>query len=257
MADGVRFTVWALLPVLLAAAVSVLSLGAAADAASFRGWAIACAVVLGVVLVAKAFRDYRWGRSLDRARYDAMRELHNTVGPALDMMTELATMDPSETATRRAQLEKIADLFCGALVKMTPQSTDVRAVVFALRADPDRLEAIGRFGRNDVPRTFLLADPAGDEIMTFLRADPPLGAELYPDIRKRAPEGYEGRRDRYRTFIRVPIWSNGALFGMLVVDSPKRKSLVDGDKLLAGLVAAELATAFAVAAAGGTDEVSE
>jgi len=240
----------------MTAAVSILGLAAAAadpaDASVLRFIAIGLAIALVALLIVKAIRDYRWGQSLASARYKAVRELHNTLGPALDMMTELATLARTETVARKAQLEKIADLCCSALVAMAPPGTEARAVVFALTSDPDRLQAIGRFGRNDIPRVFLLSDPAGKEIMRYLTADPQLGAQLFRDIQKKAPDGYLGRSDKYRTFIRAPIWSSGVAFGMLVIDAPKPKTLVEGDKILAELVAAELATAFAIAAPGGS-----
>jgi len=251
-ADVFRLILWTILPILGAAAVSILAGAAAvvekAPAAVLRGWALWIAIGLAILVVAKAIRDYRWGRSLTQARYDAVKELQNRLGPALDLMTELAVIDPSENAARIANLRVIAQQCCSALVAMTPGVPNVRAVVFALMSGPDRLEAIGRFGRNDVPRIFHLSTPVGTEIMAYLEANPPIGAELYPDVSKEAPEGYEGRRNKYGTFIRVPIWSNGVVFGMLVVDAEKPNSLVDGDKQLAELVASLLATAFATVA---------
>ncbi|MET3568141.1 hypothetical protein SAMN04515691_1316 [Leifsonia sp. 98AMF] len=248
-ADGARLFVWILLPVLLTACASVLGVMAAGDpgaAPTLRFWAIIVTIALGILLLVKGVRDYLWGRSLDSARYDAVRELHNTLGPALDMMTKMAIVDRDEGAARRALLEKVAEVCCSALVAMTPKSAEVRAVVFELSATSGLLEPIARFGRRDVPRTFDLTSPAGEEIVAFLEDASTTGAELYPDIKKHAPVGYAGDRDRYRTFIRAPIWANDVVFGMIAVDAPRRKSLVDGDKLLAELVAAELATAFAL-----------
>ncbi|RDV46318.1 hypothetical protein DOE76_04040 [Leifsonia sp. ku-ls] len=172
--------------------------------------------------------------------------MHNTLGPALDMMTKMAIIDPAENAARRALLEKVAEVCCGALVAMTPKSAQVRAVVFELSATSGLLEPIARFGRRDVPRTFDLSTAAGTEIVRYLEDAATVGAELYRDIKKRAPRRYAGDRDRYRTFIRAPIWANDVVFGMIAVDAPRKNSLVDGDKLLAELVAAELATAFAL-----------
>jgi len=248
-ADGGRLFLWTLLPVLLTACASVLSVMAAGDPAaapSLRLWAILVTVALGVLLLVKGVRDYLWGRSLDSARYDAVRELHNTLGPALDMMTKMAMIDPAERAGRRALLEKVAEVCCSALVAMTPKSAQVRAVVFELSGTSGLLEPIARFGRKDIPRTFELTTAAGEEIVAYLEDAPTKGAELYRDIKKRAPSGYAGDRDRYRTFIRAPIWANDVVFGMIAVDAPSKNSLADGDKLLAELVAAELATAFAL-----------
>lgn len=248
--DGFRLIFWSLIPIALTAAASTLGIMAAADPAAapvLRVWAIVFTIALGVLLLAKAFRDFRWGRSLEQARYDAIRELHNTLGPALDMMTEMALIDPAERIARRALLEKAAEVCCGALVAMTPKSADVRATVFELAVEPARLEPIARFGRRDVPRTFDLGTPAGEEIMTYLEQAETRGAELYRNIKRYAPADYEGDRNRYQTFIRTPIWANGVLFGMIAVDAPKKNSLAEDDKLLAELVAAELATAFAIA----------
>jgi len=248
-ADGARLVVWTVLPVLLTATASILSLWAAGDPAAapaLRFWAVSATIALASLLVIKGIRDYRWGRSLDAARYDAVKELHNTLDPALSMMTKMAIVDRSEGAARRALLEKIAEVCCSALVAMTPRSAEVRAVVFELSPPSGLLEPIARFGRRDIPRTFDLTTPAGEEIVAFLEDASTVGAQLYPDIKKCAPAGYAGDRNRYRTFIRAPIWANNIVYGMIAVDAPKKKSLVDGDKLLAELVAAELATAFAL-----------
>lgn len=250
-AEGARFTLWNALPIALTALASILAILAAGDPANaptLRAWALIVAIALGALLLAKAIRDYRWGLSLERARYNAVEELHNSLGPALDMMTELATIDPAERSARHLQLEKIADQCCSALVAMTPGSAKVRAVVFEFLPDPDRFHPIGRFGRRDAPRTFLLSEPDGQEIMAYLKADPPNAGELYPDIQKNAPKHYEGNPERYRTFIRAPIWADGVVFGMVAVDAPKANSLTKGDVLLTELIASELAPAFAIAA---------
>lgn len=251
-ADSGRFIVWTLLPIVGAAAVSVLGLLAssvprAETAGGLRFAALVVASALALLLIVKGVRDYRWGLSLAKTRYDTVKELHNRLGPALDVTTELAMVDPSDVDGRRAILRDVATQCCAALVAMTPSSADVRAVVFALAANPDQLQPIGRFGRRDEPRTFLLHSAAGQEITAYLTANPQNGAELYRDVRRYAPVGYEGRRELYRTFIRVPIWGNGTVFGMLTVDAPRAKSLLDDDTLLAELVASQLATAFAIA----------
>lgn len=65
-----------------------------------------------------------------------------------------------------------------------------------------------------------------------------------------APPGYNGDVERYRTFIRAPVFANNVVFGMLTVDAPKPDALSDGDVKLAELVAAQMAVAFAIAANG-------
>lgn len=244
------FTLWTAAPLLLTAGITVLGTVASTDpttAPVLRVVIIVAAVVLVVLLIGKAVRERRQAVSLRRARYSAVQELHNKLGPALDLMTELALTDPKEKLARQKMLQLIATQCCSALVAMTPESVDVRAVVFRLEANPDEVKPLAFFGRHDSPRTFRVADPDGQEIYDYLTSHSPKG-ELYKNTATATPEHYVGDTTRYRTFIRAAIFANGVAFGMVAVDAPKAASLTDGDVLLAELIAAELAPAFAIAA---------
>lgn len=246
----VVFIVLTALPILLAAAGTGLGLWAAVvadNAVAMRIGAIVCAVVLAVLLVIKAVRDYRWGQNIKGARYDAVRELHDRLGPALDLMTEMALLEPDDRDSKREILRTIATHCCSVLVTMTPESVDVRAVVFALQP-PDEIVPLAQFGRSDFPRSFSQGTPAGQEIFEYLESGRSPKGELYTDTEENSPPHYEGDVARYQTFIRTPIRGSGVVFGMLTVDAPKSDSLRDGDVRLAELVAAELGTAFAIAA---------
>lgn len=246
---GFSFIFWTLLPILSASAVSILGIWAAADAVNapvLRAWALAVAIALGVLLVAKAIRDYRWGQTLNEARYDAVKELRNKLGPALDLMTEMALLDPTETEARRGQLQVIATHCASALVAMTPDA-DTRAVVFQLDAEQDAIVPLARVGRHEVPRTFARSQPDGTEVMSYLESSNPSG-QLYPDTKKKHPTDYTGDRDRYRTFIRAAIYANDIVFGVVTLDAPRKRSLSKGDVRLVEFVAAELSVAFAIAA---------
>jgi hypothetical protein len=247
---ALSFTLWTILPIVVGGAGSVLLAFAALEpsrAPALRAWAIVAAVALAVLLCVKAIRDHRWERSLRRTRYETVRELHNRMGPALDLVTELVLIDPTEKTGKRALLNTITTQCCSALVMMTPRSTDVRAVVFEVKADPDEIAPLAYFGRRDVPRTFPLDQPQGGEIYAFLTSPAPKG-ELYRDVRKESPTHYEGDIERYQTFIRVPIFAQGVVFGMVTVDAPRARSLNKGDVLLAEFIAAQLGPAFAIAA---------
>lgn len=213
---GFAFVAWTLLPIVGATAVSALGIWAAADPANapgVRGWALVVAVLLG---------------------------------PALDLMTEMALLDPSETVARRAQLEVIATHCASALVAMTPDA-DTRAIVFQLDAEQNAITPLARIGRYEPPRTFFPTQPDGAEVMAYLDSSNPVG-ELYPDTQTKYPKNYTGDRDRYRTFIRAAIYANDVVFGMVTLDAPRRKSLSKGDVRLVEFVAAELGVAFAIAA---------
>lgn len=238
------------IPLLLAATSTVLGLLAAGDpanAATYRFWAILGAILLLALLVAKGIRDYAWGITLQATRYNAVRELHDRIGPALDLMTEMALLDRTDKVSKQQILRTIATNCCSALVAMTPDSKDVRAVVFELLPS-GKISPLAHFGRSDSPRTFSQHEPDGQEILEFLESGRGLGGELYPRVKKKAPMHYDGDTSRYNTFIRTPIRGNGVVFGMLTVDAPKAGSLKDGDVRLAELIAAELGTAFAIAA---------
>lgn len=243
------FLLWNLLPVAGAAAVTVFGalgqLVAAPSAPPWRIAAVVAAVALALLLVAKTIRDRARLQSVEAARYDAVRELHNRLASALDLMTEMAFLEVSDRTSRKLMVRNVASDCCSALVALTPASTDVRAAVFEF-VPPDTIAPLARFGRQDLPRTFSLATPEGKELMEYLESGSE--GELYPDTAKKAPPFYQGDQDRYRTFIRVPIRGQDVVFGMLTVDAPRRGSLRDGDVVLADLVAAELAAAFAIAA---------
>lgn len=247
----VVFALLTALPILLAATGTVLGIWATTDpvlAPQLYFWAIGAAILLGLLLILKAIRDYRWGITLQQTRYSTLRELHDRIGPALDLMTEMALLEHSDKLGKQHVLRNIASNCCSALVAMTPEGKDVRAVVFELRS-PDDITPLAHFGRNDAPRSFTRSSPAGTEIYEYLESGRNPRGELYLDTQKTAPDHYDGDFTRYRTFIRTPIRGNGAVFGMLTVDALKPRSLKDGDIRLAELIAAELSTAFAIAAA--------
>lgn len=266
-----KIVLWTVLPVLATFGVTLFgawSAAAAADASEaravgneelaaelaassdmYRNWAIIAGAALAVLLIAKGFAESREAKSRRDIRYGAVRELHNRLGPALRLVTEAALLDPSETAARREILKNIAGHCCSAIVAMIPDVKDVRAVVFELThpATGDLVKPLAQFGRKDVPRTFDRDSEQGREVFAYLEGGVPV-PERYEDLTKRAPLGFTADSDRYRTFIRVPIWANEVIFGMLTVDAPKKSALREGDQMLAELIAAELEPGFAVTA---------
>lgn len=167
------FLLWNVLPVTGAAAVTVFGalgqLVAAPVAPPWRIAAVVAAVVLALLLVAKSVRDRTRLQSIEAARYDAVRELHNRLAPALDLMTEMAFLEVSDRTSRRLMVRNVASDCCSALVALTPSSKDVRAAVFEF-VPPDTIAPLARFGRQDLPRTFSLTTPEGKELMEYLES---------------------------------------------------------------------------------------
>ena len=249
MRRSIEFFVWSLPPIVLAAAVTVLGLFASATAepdpqlsGRLRWWTAGVAIALGAALIVKAIRDHRRSVALSRARINALEELHDRLGPALYLTTELILADLQPRALRAGLLARIATLAASALASMISDPPDVRVSVFQVAGD-EKVEPIAYFGRAESPRSFLRHTAEGDEVFTYLENP---STELYPDTAKDAPAGYNGDRSRYRTFIRVPIWSaTGIVFGMLTVDALRSRSLDRTHTVVAELIAAELEPAFA------------
>lgn len=259
-----NFILWTILPIALTAGVTALGLlasmagatldtatpaekaAAAEEAAMLRGWAIILAIALGIALIGKAIRDYKWGRTTKKVRHNTVRDLHNHLGPALQAMTELALTEVADKEPRRLMLRDISRQCCNALIALTPETSGLRVAVFEVKPDPDRIAPVAHAGRNEAPRTFAVATAQGKEVLSFLeRAQQK--PELFRDTRKTMPAHYDGDRERYRSFIRVAIWGDGIVFGMLTVDGPKN-ALTKEDLKLAELIAGELGAAFAIAA---------
>jgi hypothetical protein len=206
------------------------------------------AILVVALLIAKAIRDRRREQSVATARYDAVRELYNKIGPGLDLTTEMALLDPAaEKEKKHELLRNFAAQCCAALVAMIPTAADALATVFQLTASPDEIAPLMHAGRRERPRTFRLNEAEGRELKKYLLSNNPRG-ELYEDLRQTVPEGYSGDPDRYETFIRTPIYALNVVFGMVAVDAPKARSLNQGDVALVEFIAAELSVAFAIAA---------
>lgn len=249
-----RFVLLTILPIVAAAAVPILGTLAAmrpSEGTGLRTASVLTAITLAVLLVVKAILDHRREQSVKQTRFDTLRELHRRLAPALDRITELALSESTGSgaaALRAAVLRDIAGQCSAALIGMIgDEPKGARAGVFRLTAAPEQIEPIGWGGRADQPRTFDASEEGGAEVLAYLRGAR-LEAELYTDIRKKAPHGYRGDTGRYRTFIRVPLWSStGVVFGMLTLDAPRARSLTRDHQALAELIAAELEPAFAAA----------
>jgi GAF domain-containing protein len=67
---------------------------------------------------------------------------------------------------------------------------------------------------------------------------------FYPDLTKEKPKGYDGTMENYKTFIAVPVWASGNVYGMVTVDAPKPRSLVLEDKYVIEMFADVVSIAF-------------
>lgn len=115
---NVEFAGLTVLPIVGAAASTVLGLIAANDpghAGVLRTWAIVAACLVVLLLVTKAIREQQHKSSLSSVRYAALAELHNRLGAALDLITEIALLDPREQDARQERLRSVAVQCCATL----------------------------------------------------------------------------------------------------------------------------------------------
>lgn len=247
----VGFVVWSLLPVLTGAAATALGVLAAissdpAAVTGLRWWTLWLGVAAAAILTTKAVRDHRWARREIAVRYETAKAVQDLLGPALQVLTELAVTAVTEQHTRRLLLRDIARQCCHAAVSLVAEQHSVRAAVFSVESGPDRIQPLAHAGRKEPPRAFDMATDAGAEVWAYLNREPPK-SELFENTTRKSPTHYAGDKDRYQSFIRVPLWANGLVFGMLTIDGPKN-GLNDNDRRIAELIAMQLEVAFAVAA---------
>lgn len=242
---------WSILPTVSGSAATILGIIAAmgvGDSVAVRAWAIVAALLTCALLVVKAVRDKKREAAEKQARYDAIDELRNRIAPASELISKLALVDSGDTGRRQVMLRHVADMCASALVSMMPGTKDARAVVYEVDALRGTIAPIGTFGRSGTPRSFAFTSADGAEILEFLSTEAVGDDGLFEDLEVRAPSSYNGDLRRYRTMLRARIGVGDLTFGMITVDAPKPKSLSQGELDLTRLIAAEVATAFAIAA---------
>jgi hypothetical protein len=235
------------------AAVTFIMAAAGPTLIGFTGavgpfWAVmlfgGIALLLGAIAVqiAQVYKESKRTKTLDEERATLRREIRDALKPIPELIAQLPALGYGDRALR---LQGIAQACAAALYMLvSPTATEVRAVVYTLAENPDRMVWLAHVGRGETPRPFTSGTPRGDAALDFITT---LRPAFYPDLSRIRPPGYEGTMSGYETFISVPIWSDESVYGMVTIDSPLRRCLTIGDQYLVELVADLLATAFVVA----------
>lgn len=202
------------------------------------------ALIIGAIVIQalQVFRDSRLIKSVTAEQEDMRRQIRDALKPIPELIAQLPALGYGDRAHR---LQGIAQACATAMFMLvSPHADGVRANVFALEDDPDRMEWLAHVGRGATPRPFVSGTPRGDSALEFITE---LKPGFYPDLTAKQPDGYEGSMSDYETFVSVPIWSDQAVSGMVTIDAPSKNTLTVGDQYLVEIVAELMATAFVVA----------
>lgn len=201
------------------------------------------AILAAIVMqTAQIYRGYKRGLSREEERTDALQRFRDAFKPLAELTAQLPAHSYAE---RSLLLQGVAQAATIALYMLiSPHTKDVRANVFVLDGNPDRMTWLSHTGRGTTPRAFESGTARGDAALAFVER---LEPAFYPDLTIDKPEGYEGSMSDYQTFVSVPIWSEQGVHGMVTVDAPVKNTLTVGDQHLVELAAEHMATAFAIA----------
>lgn len=206
----------------------------------FGGVALILAAI--AIQAVQVFRDNGRIKSVETEREDMRRQVRDALKPIPELIAQLPALSYGE---RTHRLQGIAQACATALFMLvSPHAEGVRANVFVLEEDPDRMEWLAHVGRGETPRPFVAGTERGDSALEFITQLKPV---FYPDLTIARPDGYEGSMSDYETFISVPVWSDETVHGMVTIDSPGKNNLTVGDQYLVEVVAELMATAFVVA----------
>lgn len=130
-----------------------------------------------------------------------------------------------------------------ALSRVYSRIPDVRATVYELNSDQDRLTPLQHAGERRPTGDFTAGDERGKAAIDFVLGDK--GAELVSDVRKSGRPGWNGSGNGYRTYIAAPIVSKSGFHGMITIDAPNPGDLTHHDKRVIDLAASILSVGFA------------
>lgn len=223
------------------------------------GWAFGLTVSAGGALTTAAVglplllehRTRRRAVAAERVAEDAAARMRLVLGDALEPLAYLVgriTDDPADEGLRGQAVAVV--LAAAAEVLGGPR---LRACWFALDPGPPRrLVNAGFRGRAEAPRTtFVAGTPLGDTALALLadRADLFCG-----DARADPPPGWDPAGHDYRTFLVVPVATEGREFGIVTIDGLAAGDLSESDvtavRVFGRLLAAALNTSPAQVGGG-------
>lgn len=212
-------------------------------------WWGATPILVGVTIPALDLWWERKSESNDVLASAREKVLEEALAPLLELAA-------TTTFRNRDERSKVAD---GAAMRVASDLRSafsdvpgVRAVVFVVTADGQKMTPSFPAGRPDRPGDFERGTPRGDSAFRILDE---LTERFYivEDLEREGHESrfWAGTGSRYRTFISAPIRSTEHAYGMVTIDAPTPGSLDHQHGSTIALFAAALGILFAEAARGG------
>lgn len=184
-------------------------------------------------------REHLRGLTIEDAKKKLSIKFTDELRPLAVAVAEVSRLPANE---RKHAVKQAAQVAVTALRAIADDRVHrSRANVFGLNPDIQQMEAIASVGRGQKPKPFVAGNPRGDAAFSFLESTKPI---LYTDLTVKRPQGFKLADHDYRTFISVPIWTDGGVYGMVTIDAPEAGSLSGADLALTALIAEMMAAAF-------------
>lgn len=199
-------------------------------------WAIVAACLWLLLSVTKSY----WHPSAVVSSKDEQMLLTQLGGSARSIADSVGT--PMQARRQFVRGELVVHLVNN-LSRVYSKIPDVRAIVYELNAEQNRLTPIKHAGERKPRGDFTLDDDRGRAAIDFVLGDN--GAELVSDVKKDGRPGWNGSGNGYRTYIAAPIVSKSGFHGMITIDAPRPGDLTHHDKRVIDLAASILSVGFA------------
>jgi putative methionine-R-sulfoxide reductase with GAF domain len=206
------------------------------------------AVVSGIALVALAILIQvlaAWRADPGEASKVFRVAMKDALKPLVRQISQMPDLTPGKRGTH---LSLVGEKAAAALVQfLLPHIHDSRATVYRMESDGKALTVLAFAGRGEQPGEFRTFKGVGSQaaLARVQRGE----TLIVRNMKKDFPEGWDtSRTPDYTSFVAVPIVDGkGFAYGMITVDSPKKRSFTNTDEHTVTVVAGLMAIAFALA----------
>ncbi|WP_349827880.1 GAF domain-containing protein [Brevibacterium litoralis] len=226
--------------------VAIGTIGSVNDWPGWPWWLVGSASPLAAfVLVLWCVYSFR--TTLNHGETDS-QQITRTLTESLAIVHRKIAGAVELTAARRPkEVAEVANLVVQLILMTYAGVEGMRASVFVLNDEGNRMDVLVSRGRPDWPRPFDQSDrPRGSNAIGWLVGNV-RRSRFARDIEPDGDDAYGVSGDRYRTFISCAIYTQTDPYGMLSVDATTPGALEESEKHLIQAFADALAVAFTLA----------